>query len=98
MAGGIMIEFGPAKKSSLADKIAGKIPPPGKLRKKLATEGGDESEGESSAAAEAAFEAFAEAVSSGNARAGVKAFRLMQELCSGEGDMASEEEDEEEEY
>lgn len=97
MAGGIMIEFGPAKDKSLASKIASKLPPPGKLRKQKAMDGMDEEGDESSAAAESAFEAFAEAVSAGDAKAGVKAFRLMQRLCEHDEEM-SEEEDEDEEY
>lgn len=95
MASGIMIEVGPAKKKSLADDIASKIPPPGKLRKQKAMEGDDD---EASAAAESAFEAFAEAVSAGDTKAGVKAFRVLQRLCEHGGEEMEDDEDEGEEY
>lgn len=90
----LVIGFGKSK--SLAEDIAKKIPPPGKLRKQKAMEESDDEGG--SAAAEAAFEAFAEALSSGDGKAGVKAFRLMSRLCEHGAEEVEEDEEDGEDF
>lgn len=95
---GLVIEFGQKKKGSLADEIASKIPNPSKLRKSAAMQDSGDEEDSGNAAAESALEAFWEAQRKGDAKAGVRAFKLLDSLACGEDeDETQDEEDAEDE-